>query len=398
MNLLLVSLDSLRVDSVSRTAPRVHTPRFDAATAGFLFSDRCFSVSSATRPVHLSVFSGLYPFEHGIEGQRQGRQRQSIPLLFHAAQEQGYAVGAWSEAASIFAGLDLGASLAQLPGEASQGLQRLSPWIERGRHQPVCLFAHYWSAHAPYGAADGRAMGETLRLLEGGRREEVEGRYLAAVEGLLETKVAPLLEACDRQRWCVLIFSDHGESWDAQEPYHGQTLRNSVLRVPVYYHVPFSGNPLPRRPLLSLLDVHPTLCAALGWASGYRGFGKAWTQADEDPLYLAQIAVESGGDRAAGRNRTTGARAGAAPQRKLWAAFDRRWKYSWEEGGRGRLEPTLEEGGAGSTDEGQTIGRLLAAYQRLREASRYAGGARSQPSREDGELLDRRLRELGYLD
>ncbi len=30
----------------------------------------------------------------------------------------------------------------------------------------------------------------------------------------------------------MVLCSDHGESWTADEPYHGRSLRNSVLRVP----------------------------------------------------------------------------------------------------------------------------------------------------------------------
>ena len=48
---MLVSIDSLRLDWVARTNAAIATPRFDRASAGFRFSDRMFSVSSATRPV-----------------------------------------------------------------------------------------------------------------------------------------------------------------------------------------------------------------------------------------------------------------------------------------------------------------------------------------------------------
>ena len=37
MNLLLISIDSLRLDFVSRMGGRVSTPRFDAATRNFGF-------------------------------------------------------------------------------------------------------------------------------------------------------------------------------------------------------------------------------------------------------------------------------------------------------------------------------------------------------------------------
>ena len=68
MNLLLISVDSLRLDFAPGVSAAVRTPRF-SATRDFHLCQHCFSVSSATRPVHTSLFTGLYPFEHGIEGQ-----------------------------------------------------------------------------------------------------------------------------------------------------------------------------------------------------------------------------------------------------------------------------------------------------------------------------------------
>ena len=88
--LLVVTIDSLRFDYVSRTNPTIRTPDFDrVAGEGLLdFIPTCFSVSSATRPVHTSLFSGLYPFEHGIEGQRDGVVRDGTPRLLGLMEKQ----------------------------------------------------------------------------------------------------------------------------------------------------------------------------------------------------------------------------------------------------------------------------------------------------------------------
>ena len=100
MNLLLLSIDSLRFDFVSRTNPQIRTPRFDALSRDFAFSPRCFSVSTATRPVHTTLFTGLYPFEHGITGQHLPAMRPGIPQLFDLFAARGYRVLALSEVRS----------------------------------------------------------------------------------------------------------------------------------------------------------------------------------------------------------------------------------------------------------------------------------------------------------
>ena len=93
----------------------------------------------------------------------------------------------------------------------------------------------------------------------------------------------------DLDKWSVFIISDHGESWRSDEPYHGQSLRNDVLRVPLYYHIPGSGNPSPGRQLISLIDLFPTLLAQLGLRHTYRGFARDIHDSDTPGHYLAEI-------------------------------------------------------------------------------------------------------------
>ena len=162
MNLLLISVDSLRLDFAPGISAAVRTPRFSALTRDFHLCQHCFSVSSATRPVHTSLFTGLYPFEHGIEGQHSPAMRQGVADLFDLCRRAGYAVGAFSEAPDIFTGLGYADHIAPLPTD-----EQLTGWLQR--REPTVLFIHYWSVHPPYGAADGLAFGEVGQLLAAGR-------------------------------------------------------------------------------------------------------------------------------------------------------------------------------------------------------------------------------------
>ena len=128
MNLLLISVDSLRLDFAPRGSASVHTPRFSALTHNFHLCQHCFSVSSATRPVHTSLFTGLYPFEHGIEGQHSPAMRQGVADLFALCRRAGYAVGAFSEAPDIFTGLSYADRIAPLPTD-----EQLTGWLQRSR-------------------------------------------------------------------------------------------------------------------------------------------------------------------------------------------------------------------------------------------------------------------------
>jgi membrane-anchored protein YejM (alkaline phosphatase superfamily) len=389
MNLLLISVDSLRLDYVSRFADQVKTPRFDRASSGFGFHPGCFSVSTATRPVHASLFTGLYPFEHGVQGMQVPQTRSGLADLFGLFASQGYSIEAYSQATSVFSGLECAHPVVPwFPG--------LESTLLRPRPQPRCVFLHYWSTHAPYGAADGKATGSTLELLRRGRRDLVEGQYRHSVESLFEEKLAPLLEGLSPEAWTVFIFGDHGETWDKEEYYHGQTLRNVVLRVPLFYHIPHTGNLPITRPVISLLDLFPTLVSLFGLGVDYRGFGRGLLAPDAvpaAPYYLAELHPTPHLD-----DLDPSPIGGlAAPQKgkgAQWALFDEKKKFTcYSAEGRSSLETTWDEEDL-RLDNG--LGKAyLQAYEKLVASSAYADAAKPQLG--DQELLNQRLRDLGYL-
>lgn len=408
MDLLVVSLDSLRLDHAPGAG--VDAPRFERVSAGFAFSRRCFSVSSATRPVHMSLVTGLYPFEHGIQGQHHSRARRGAPRLFRALADAGYRVGLFSEAPAIFGGLDLGAPMEALDPAPAAGMAQLRSWMGAAPTSGRCLFVHYWSAHTPYGAADGRALGETVRLLQTGGGALVRARYRRAVTGLFQDKVAPLLEAVDLGRWAVVVFGDHGQSWTQDELYHGRTLRNSVLRVPLWLHAPLTGNrALGGDGLVSLVDLYPTLARLLGLpiAAGTRGRDLLGGSARDQrpPCYLAEIhPVQHAGG--AGDPGSTGSGAvceGAAPERR-WCVFDEGYKLLAVEEERGpiRLElvVTWTEEGVSAARFDELAAPYARAYHDLRATSPWADvPLEADPMEgEEERLLRRRLRALGYLE
>ena len=398
MNLLLVSIDSLRHDFLSHNHPGIHTPRFDDVTAGFLRVDSCFSVSTVTRPVHLSLFSGLYPFEHGIAGQRSVGQRPGIPLLFEVCSRGGFAVHAFSEASQVFEGLSIGADISALDPRPDVGARAVGQTMSV-RRGPQAVFLHYWSTHTPYGADDGLAMGETAQMLKSGRAEMVIARYRRAVEEVFEHKLSPLLEGIDLGQWCVAICGDHGESWSADELFHGESLRNRVLRVPLLLHVPYrSSQSLVQRPIVSLIDLFPTLCSLLQLPCEYRGFGTALgNERARESHYLAEIRP-IGKETASSEAPRPAMSAAAANTSRIWALFDDKRKFTFDElEGRGTLEETMSERCLERPAAPATVSSYAELYAQLRSRSSYCGPTAAAPDLSDQALLDHRLRQLGYL-
>ena len=401
IDLLLISVDSLRLDHSGRaTASRVRTPRFDRCSAGFAFSDRCFSVSSATRPVHTSLVTGLYPFEHGIQGQQDQCVRQGAPRLFRQCSARSMDTAIFSEAPTIFTGLDLGVPVSPLETDPGEGLLQIQRWLAASRGQGRCLLLHYWSAHAPYGAADGKALGETAQLLRQGRAEEVQRRYRRAVEDVFENKISPLLEKLDLSRWGVMLFGDHGESWTKDEFYHGTSVRNRVLRVPLYLHAPCSGNPDPASGgIISLIDLYATACGMLGLPREDKGFGVdllGGVARGGATAGFRMAEVRPGRDAGDDRVHIGPESSPAGPSPVRWCVFDATHRLH------GELEAWELEQLWTEQPVKRDVAQLAAKYLAAREAFYHESKWVHRPlegvaTRTDGDALRQRLRALGYL-
>lgn len=390
MHCLLVSIDSLRLDCVSRTNPLISTPRFDNLTRDFCFYDGLFSASTATRPVHTSLFTGLYPFEHGVLSQRTPAMRSGISHLFEVLQRTGAAVFGFSEAHELFTGLPFASYIN--PFHPSQLGQALRPSADRSH----CVFLHYWGAHTPYGARDNSALGETAHLLRTGQLHIIKERYMRAIEDIFERRLRSLLESIDLRAWSVFIFSDHGESWTPEEPYHGYTLRNSVLRIPLYYHIPGTHNQPPARRVASLIDLFPTVLQLFGAESPHPTFAHdLLAMSDPNAYKLAQIHPDPMPNDLAPRQGS-----GALPPPltgRQWALFNRDCKYTFDEdAGQGRLQHPFSEDGIESAD--WTHAHFSDEFARLQAQSPFAQEPLNKGEESDQALLDQRLRDLGYLD
>ena len=93
--ILLVSIDCWRYDALSRTNPSsFNTPKFDVLTRDYSLAERFFVAAPATRPSHTSLFTGLYPFEHGLFGQTYLKMFAGIPNLLQLLSDAGFTVTA----------------------------------------------------------------------------------------------------------------------------------------------------------------------------------------------------------------------------------------------------------------------------------------------------------------
>jgi len=94
-NVLLVTIDTLRADALSSAGGQARTPNLDALAARGTRFDFAHAHAVLTRPSHASIFTGLYPFEHGVRDHSGYRMKPGSVTLATLFKQNGFATGAF---------------------------------------------------------------------------------------------------------------------------------------------------------------------------------------------------------------------------------------------------------------------------------------------------------------
>lgn len=297
---LLLSIDTWRYDALSRTNPRFNTPKFDLLTKDFSFAERFFVPAPATRPTHTSLFTGLYPFEHGLYGQTYLKMFEGIPNLFQLFLEAGYCVTGRSERPDVFRFLDFEPFIGPIDPDVGDqhlgSLENLVGTVFPSEDTPQFCFLHFWYPHSGYGMRGIPSAPSLKRMVDEGRVEEVLRFYYAAVVHVQEFLLVEILKRVDLDEWAVFVFGDHGEGFCDEGMAHGDLLHQNVLHVPLLVHIPeHEGLAFPNGPF-SAIDLFPTIVNLAGLEVDYRGYGRdllggaeafesRWVLSELDSLY-----------------------------------------------------------------------------------------------------------------
>ncbi len=274
-SLLFITVDTLRADRLECYGYRqVKTPRINALAADGILVENAFTPVPVTLPSHASLFTGTYPWFHGVRdftGSALGPERTTLAELLLAA---GYRTGAVIGAAVLEArwGLDQGFSFYSdyFPPQPDRNWQQIAErrgdqvvresleWIEKNRQVPFFLWVHLYDPHDPYtppAPYDG-LYGSRPYDGEVAWTDECVGRLLDGLKksGLYESSL-------------IVLVSDHGEGLGEHgEETHGYFLYDSTLRIPLIFKLPGTDAPRARRVSgpLETVDVLPTVIDILG--------------------------------------------------------------------------------------------------------------------------------------
>ena len=276
-NLLIVTLDTTRADRLGAwKGPRGLTPILDRLAAEGVVFERAFAPVPITLPSHASLFTGLYPAEHGLRlNNGLSRLNSEIPVLAELLQKRGYRTGAFIASFVLDKqfGLDRGFDYYDDnlgPDHAPAGVDphnhkmRIGElvvdsalgWL-RGRRQPFFCWVHLFDPHTPYSARE--------ELFSTKYRDRPYDAGIAYVDGQVGRLMDRLKQNGLDERTIVIIAGDHGESLNEHnERTHGYTIYDATLHVPLIIRLAGADRPVRRIATpVSLVDVFPTLADAL---------------------------------------------------------------------------------------------------------------------------------------
>ena len=241
-NLLLVTIDTLRADHLRCYGyAAIETPATDRlAKEGVVVEDATVQVPQ-TRPSHVSILTGRYPYEHGVRDNFSPPLKADVPTLATILQAKGFDTAAFLGGYPLAAasGLNRGFGLYddQFTGTSQAGSETLAErrgalvvdsalrWLGRPRIRPLFAWVHLYDPHVPYDPPS------PFDRRYAGHPYDGEVAYS-------DTQVGRLMEFLDakglRGRTLVVVTSDHGEGLgDHGEDEHLMFIYDATLHVPL---------------------------------------------------------------------------------------------------------------------------------------------------------------------
>jgi arylsulfatase A-like enzyme len=281
-NVLLIAVDTLRADRLGAAGYLVRkgktlTPRMDELARQGVYFPQVYAQAPNTPRSFPSIFTSRFPSHIAWD-----KSFQNYPVvlpenvsLFEALQEQGFhTIGIashfyFTEERGIRQGFDEfdneGATSLKdsnhdiaAPRITTKVTTRLRGLAQTG--EKFALFAHLFEPHSTYMVHDDFPITSTGTA----GLEEKYDYEIAFVDRYVGVILDALEETGLDSKTMVVLFSDHGEAFGAHRIggqrlfFHGQTLYDELLRVPLIVKVPGIAAHTVDQPVM-LVDLAPTL-------------------------------------------------------------------------------------------------------------------------------------------
>lgn len=240
-----------------------------------------------TRPSHVSIFTGLYPGQHGIRDNVSPPLGSEIPTLAEAFKHAGFSTAAFvssivlSRQSGLSRGFDTYSDrfeseaddirfLNTIQKRGDVTLDEALTWIEAHAANRLFVWLHLYDPHDPYEPPEPYATRFADRPYDG------EVAWSDELVGRLDAALARLGM---RDRTLLALTSDHGEGLGEHgEDVHGFFVYETTLRVPLIMRGPGVTPGTRIESTIRSIDLFPTIAevAALPVAADQRRTGRSF--------------------------------------------------------------------------------------------------------------------------
>ena len=271
LNVLLITIDTLRADAVGAYGRSRATPWIDRLAASGVRFEQAHAHNVVTLPSHANILSGRYPLEHGVRDNAGFRFPASLDTLATLLVAHGYRTGAFVSAFAVdsqfglsrgfevyedsFVNLDTASAFLMQERRGMETVEIARRWLEAEPEAPHFAWVHIFDPHFPYAPPEPYASRHPGSPYLG---------EVAAADAAVGSLVEPLLAAGRDGRTLVVLTADHGEALGEHgERTHGIFAYEATLRVPLILHAPRILDPGVVRAGARHVDILPTVLDAL---------------------------------------------------------------------------------------------------------------------------------------
>jgi len=280
MNVLLFTLDTTRADHLGCYGyPNIRTPNIDGLAAdGVLFRNATAQVP-LTLPSHSSIFTGTYPFVHGVRdngGFYLGPEKITLAELL---KQKGWATSAFVGAFVLDSrwGLNQGfdhyydnfdfakykkIGLDSVQREGGEVIKAFFDWFKTNGDRRFFSWIHFYDPHTPYEPP------EPYKSEYSGRPWGLYDGEIAYVDSLIGKVLESLREKGILDKTIIVVAADHGESLGEHgESSHAFFIYDATVSVPLIIRLPDSNSKAKIiEAQVENVDIMPTLLDLLGIA------------------------------------------------------------------------------------------------------------------------------------
>ena len=276
LNLLVITLDTTRADRLGAYGFKdIETPTLDRLAADGVLFEQASTAAPLTLPSHSSIFTSLFPPEHGVRDNGGFFLAPSHQTLASVLKRDGFQTGAVVGAFvldgkwglnqgfdSYVDDFDLskmtgGFGIGDVKRPGNEVVDRALPWLEKVKDRRFFAWLHFYDAHSPY-------------LSPEPYRSRYRAHPYSGAISFVDSQVARVIGFLEQNhlldRTVIAVVGDHGEGLNQhQEGTHGFFIYQSTVRVPFIIRAPF-GLTHGRRVAdpVRTVDLFPTVLDLLG--------------------------------------------------------------------------------------------------------------------------------------